>query len=188
MSDNKEQAFQDLRWLHDRFKGVLALMDDLKDVGSLDQATKEAGDRLKLTLLNQKEADAKLAELEKKLQRKESDVVLAIADETAKQRKAHEEALSAEHKTAVQAAEKIIDSAHADRIKTMKEHADISQGVALLKAARDNLGIDVAQRRAEHDALVAKVTQEKAILADVKRELDTLRKTLGMANGDTPGR
>jgi septal ring factor EnvC (AmiA/AmiB activator) len=182
--DTKEQAFQDLRFLTDRFKGVLSLMDDMKDLSSLDGAVREAGNELKKAYRKLADAEAQYLELDERVINKAAVVENMIAEETAKQRFKNIEDNEALRTAARVEAGKITDAAHAERDKLFMDHRNVVHEVVAKRDELKDLESRIAARGLEHDQLVEAVAAERSALASVKRELDTIRTTLGMTHGN----
>lgn len=184
--NRKQAVFEDLRKLTAQFRGLYEAAEELGRIGSIEQASVEAQDKLdqlraqdaeiqRQWELQQQELDARLAA---KTAANDAEIIrkLAIADRDAASRR----------DAAATEAEKIIAAAKAEALKvanTAAEQArafadDASKHRAQLDEAKKKLGAfaaEIEMKQQEYDALADKVDALAVKRAEILAHIEALK-------------
>jgi len=151
----KQEAVREIRTLAKTFKGLIALADELEDIGSIEAAAKEADNRLSGAQAREKEAAERLekALAEVASAKKEAEAIVTSARRTAEQVKT----------LARQEADKAIGEANAAArgilAEAAKKKADLEALAADQAKKVEKLGDVIVARQATLDGLNAQLDQ-----------------------------
>jgi len=158
----KQKAVDDIKKLGRMLKGMIDVAEELEQMGSLEQAHKEAVDRVESFKSVEAKAKCAMSEAEASLA-----AVCAKASEVEANATATAQAIL---KDAHEQADGVINSANADATAALKA-ASIKKG---------SIELECIAARNELVSVQTKIVGEQAVLDDLRKQLTALRERLGV--------
>ena len=190
MKNNKSAALKEIDSFVGMFDGLLSLREELKEAGSLERVKLNTENKIKVLEEKEQEAQRQLQSLEEahqsrvSAQEQELSALRAKLAEEAKQIGAAEteaesivDAARAKAEAILQeAAHKAKESIEAGRAAGAKAVASVAGDVERARASLQGLDKARSEAKAERDQAVREKAEAEATLAQIKSDIDVLRK------------